>query len=59
MTELRDIAVAVARAVAMQARQGRLDADMAEREIDAAIAAKMWTPHYLPYRRAIEGLDEG
>ena len=32
---------------------------MTEREIDAAIAAKMWQPKYLPYRRVIRNLDEG
>jgi malate dehydrogenase (oxaloacetate-decarboxylating) len=59
VTALRDIAVAVARAVASQAVNEGLAPPMAEREIDAAIAAKMWEPKYLPYRRVIRNLDEG
>ena len=59
VTALRDIAVAVARAVALQAVNEGLAPPMAEREIDAAIAAKMWEPKYLPYRRVIRNLDEG
>jgi malate dehydrogenase (oxaloacetate-decarboxylating) len=51
VTELRDISVAVARAVAVQAIKEGLTPEIAEDEIDAAIAAKMWTPRYLPYRR--------
>jgi malate dehydrogenase (oxaloacetate-decarboxylating) len=52
VTELRDISVAVARAVALQAINEGLTPPIDEDEIDAAIAAKMWTPRYLPYRRA-------
>jgi malate dehydrogenase (oxaloacetate-decarboxylating) len=59
VTALRDIAVAVARAVALQAINEGLAPSMTEREIDAAIAAKMWQPKYLPYRRVIRNLDEG
>lgn len=51
VTELREISIAVARAVAMQAIKEGLTPDIADDEIDAAIAAKMWTPRYLPYRR--------
>ena len=52
VTALREISVAVARAVALQALKDGLAGDIAEDEIDAAIAAKMWTPRYLPYRRS-------
>jgi malate dehydrogenase (oxaloacetate-decarboxylating) len=51
VTELREISIAVARAVAIQAIKEGLTPDIADDEIDAAIAAKMWTPRYLPYRR--------
>jgi malate dehydrogenase (oxaloacetate-decarboxylating) len=51
VTELREIAIAVARAVAIQAIKEGLTPGIADDEIDAAIAAKMWTPRYLPYRR--------
>ncbi len=59
VTALRDIAVAVARAVALQAVSEGMAPPMTEREIDAAIATKMWQPKYLPYRRVIRNLDEG
>ena len=52
VTALREIAVAVARAVARQAVKDGLAPALGEGEIDAAIAAKMWEPKYLPYRRA-------
>jgi malate dehydrogenase (oxaloacetate-decarboxylating) len=51
VTALREISIAVARAVALQAIKEGLTPDIGEDEIDAAIAAKMWTPRYLPYRR--------
>jgi malate dehydrogenase (oxaloacetate-decarboxylating) len=51
VTALREISIAVARAVALQALNDGIACDIAEDEIDAAIAAKMWTPRYLPYRR--------
>jgi malate dehydrogenase (oxaloacetate-decarboxylating) len=53
VTELREISIAVAHAVAIQAIKEGLTPDIAHDEIDAAIAAKMWTPRYLPYRRAM------
>ena len=51
VTALREISIAVARAVALQAIKEGLTPDIGEDEIDTAIAAKMWTPRYLPYRR--------
>ena len=50
VTALREVSIAVARAIALQARKEGLT-DLAEDEIDAAIHAKMWSPKYLPYRR--------
>jgi malate dehydrogenase (oxaloacetate-decarboxylating) len=52
VTALREIAVAVAGAVARQAIKEGLAAPRPEPDIDAAIAAKMWEPKYLPYRRS-------
>ena len=52
VTALREIAVAVARAVARQAIREGLASPRPEPDIDAAIAAKMWDPKYLPYRRS-------
>ena len=51
VTALRDVAVAVARAVAQQARREGLT-EVSENAIDPLIHAKMWEPNYLPYRRA-------
>jgi malate dehydrogenase (oxaloacetate-decarboxylating) len=51
VTALREVSIAVARAVAVQARKEGLT-EFAENEIEPAIAAKMWSPKYLPYRRA-------
>jgi malate dehydrogenase (oxaloacetate-decarboxylating) len=50
VTALREVSIAVARATALQAHKEGLT-DVAEDQIDAAIHAKMWSPHYLPYRR--------
>ena len=52
VTALREIAVAVARAVARQAIKEGLASQRSDSAIDAAIAAKMWDPKYLPYRRS-------
>ncbi|HEY7299672.1 MAG TPA: NAD-dependent malic enzyme [Xanthobacteraceae bacterium] len=49
--DLRRVAVAVARAVARQARDEGLCRDHDDATIDRRIAAKMWTPVYRPYRR--------
>jgi malate dehydrogenase (oxaloacetate-decarboxylating) len=52
VTALREIAVAVARAVALQAIKEGLAAPRSDADVEAAIAAKMWEPKYLPYRRS-------
>jgi malate dehydrogenase (oxaloacetate-decarboxylating) len=51
VTELREVSIAVALATALQARKEGLT-EMAEAEVEPAIHAKMWSPKYLPYRRA-------
>ena len=48
--DLRGVGIAVARAVARQARAEGLCEPLADDAIDARIAAKMWTPTYRPYR---------
>ena len=50
VTALREVSLAVARAVAHQACREGLTS-FPEDAIDAAIHAKMWRPEYLPYRR--------
>ena len=57
VTALREVAIAVARATAFQARRERLT-DCTEDEIEAAIHAKMWSPKYLPYRRTRSRHDD-
>ena len=51
VTELRAVAVLVARAVARMARNEGLCEPITDAQIDARIEAKMWQPRYLPYRR--------
>jgi malate dehydrogenase (oxaloacetate-decarboxylating) len=52
VTALRDVAMTVALAVALQAHKEGLAKDVPIDQIEALIEAKMWTPTYLPYRRA-------
>jgi malate dehydrogenase (oxaloacetate-decarboxylating) len=49
VTALRDVAIAVARATALQACKDGIAA-VAD-DVDPAIAGKMWDPRYLPYHR--------
>jgi malate dehydrogenase (oxaloacetate-decarboxylating) len=49
VTALREVAIAVAVAVGEQARKEGLTA---QADVERAVRAKMWTPRYLPYRRA-------
>ena len=51
VTDLRRVAVLVARAVARQARAEGLCDPLEDAQIDARIDAKMWEPSYPPYRR--------
>src|SRR4029079_2067853 len=50
VTELRKVAQVVAQAVARQAQADGVAEPCAEAELDARIVARMWEPHYRPYR---------
>ncbi|MDO9412021.1 MAG: NAD-dependent malic enzyme [Pseudolabrys sp.] len=52
VTELRDVAIAVAIAVGKQAHAEGLTSGVDADGIEQAVRAKMWTPRYFPYRRA-------
>jgi malate dehydrogenase (oxaloacetate-decarboxylating) len=52
VTELRSVAVLVAKAVARAARDEGLCDPIDDAQIDARIDAKMWRPSYRAYRRA-------
>jgi len=51
--ELRAVAIAVARAVALAARKEDVCPPFKDAALDAHIAAKMWAPVYRPYRRKV------
>ncbi len=51
VTGLRDMAMAVALAVARQAHKEGLTDGIESDRIEDLIREKVWTPHYLPYRR--------
>jgi len=51
VTGLRDVAVAVALAVALQAHKEGLTDGIESDQIEGLIRDKVWTPHYRPYRR--------
>lgn len=55
VTALRQVAIAVAIAVARQAHREGFAPHLAEHDIEDAIHAKMWTPQYHPYRRSNAG----
>jgi malate dehydrogenase (oxaloacetate-decarboxylating) len=48
--QLRDVAVSVALAVALQAHKDGQTSGISTDQIESAIRATIWTPHYLPYR---------
>jgi malate dehydrogenase (oxaloacetate-decarboxylating) len=50
VSELRDVAVTIALAVALQAHREGLTEHFAIDEMEAAIRARIWTPRYLPYQ---------
>ena len=52
VSALREVAVTVALAVALQAHKERLVTDVSTDQIEQRIRAKVWTPRYGPYRRA-------
>jgi malate dehydrogenase (oxaloacetate-decarboxylating) len=49
---LREVAMTVALAVALQAHKEGLVTDVPIDQIEQRIRAKVWTPRYVPYRRA-------
>jgi malate dehydrogenase (oxaloacetate-decarboxylating) len=51
VTQLREVSVAVALAVALQAHKENLTRNITIDKIESQIRAKIWTPHYLPYSR--------
>jgi malate dehydrogenase (oxaloacetate-decarboxylating) len=51
LAELRKISFQVAIAVAQQAETEGLAAPLPDHDLSAAVSAKMWAPHYAPYRR--------
>lgn len=52
VTALREVATQIAIAVGKQACAEGLTSGVMPETVEAAVHAKMWTPHYLPYRRA-------
>ena len=52
VTQLREVAIAVAVAVGKQAHAEGLTSGVSADGIEEAVRAKMWTPRYYPYRRA-------
>ncbi|VIO76794.1 NAD-dependent malic enzyme [Bradyrhizobium ivorense] len=52
VSALRDVALTVALAVALQAHKEGQVKDIPLDQIEARIRAKMWTPRYAPYQRA-------
>lgn len=52
VTELREVAIAVAIAVGKQAHAEGITSGVDADGIEDAVRAKMWMPRYLPYRRA-------
>jgi malate dehydrogenase (oxaloacetate-decarboxylating) len=51
VTALRDVAISVALAVALQAHKEGLTSGLSTDQIDGLIRGKVWTPHYVPYKR--------
>ncbi|WP_426441745.1 NAD-dependent malic enzyme [Bradyrhizobium genosp. P] len=52
VSALREVALTVALAVALQAHKEGLVSDIPIDQIEQRIRAKMWTPRYVPYRRS-------
>src|SRR6202012_5788176 len=51
VSALREAAVTVALAVALQAHKEGLAGDVPTDQIEQRVRGKMWTPRYVPYRR--------
>ncbi|PAY04428.1 NAD-dependent malic enzyme [Bradyrhizobium sp. UFLA03-84] len=52
VSALREVALTVALAVALQAHKEGLAKDIPIDQVEARIHAKVWTPRYVPYRRS-------
>jgi malate dehydrogenase (oxaloacetate-decarboxylating) len=52
VTKLREVATAIAIAVGQRAHAEGLTEGISADQIEDAVRTKMWTPQYLPYRRA-------
>ena len=52
VTQLSEVAIAVAIAVGKQAYAEGITSEVTADGIEDAVRAKMWTPRYVPYRRA-------
>src|SRR4029077_11755030 len=52
VSALREVAVTVAPAVALQAHKEGLATGVSTEQIEQRIRAKVWIPRYVPYRRA-------
>ncbi|SOE75171.1 NAD-dependent malic enzyme [Burkholderia sp. OK233] len=50
VTALREVAVTVALAVALQAHKDGLTTGVSTDQIEGLIRGKIWTPHYVPYK---------
>jgi len=50
VSALREVAMTVALAVALQAHKERLVTEVSIDQIEQRIRAKVWTPHHVPYR---------
>jgi malate dehydrogenase (oxaloacetate-decarboxylating) len=59
VSALREVAATVALAVALQAHKEGLVTDMTTDQIEQRIRAKVWTPRYVPYRRAEAAVRPG
>ena len=50
VSALREVAMTVALAVALQAHKEGLVTDVSTDQVEQRIRGKMWTPRYMPYR---------
>jgi malate dehydrogenase (oxaloacetate-decarboxylating) len=55
VTSLREVAVSVALAAALQAHKEGLTKGVSTDQIEGLIRSKVWTPHYVPYQRVKGG----
>lgn len=51
LSQIRSLSYKIALAVAKEAVKSKLAPEVSEEELEAKIKAKMWTPHYIPYKK--------